>query len=233
VTKKRWYGRAASVCLVALGCSVAAQASISTYLFNIPNEAEAIITVSTNQITVTLKDLYVNPNSVADNLSAFWFTTSVTPTGTPGIASSSADSIDIAGNGAFTDLGNIAPYWALTRVSAVTKLDDLTGAAAGPANTIVGAPNAGNIYAAGGGSLDGNNPHNPFLNQTATWTLNETGITSATTISGVHFQFGTTDGSNTFAGTQVLTPEPASAGLFILGGICLLVTGRKSLLRSR
>ena len=228
----RWYGRAVSVCTIALGCALAAQASTSTYVFQVANEAEAIVSVSTNQITVTLEDLYVNPNTVADNLSAFWFTTSVTPTGTSMIASSSADSIDIAGNGTYVDDGMVAPGWKLTRVSAVTKLDDLAGGA-GPEHTIVGAPNGSGIYSAGGGSIDGNGPHNDFLNQTATWTLNETGITATTTISAVNFQFGTTDGSNVSTGSQVVTPEPASAGLFIAGGIALLLMGRKSLLRSR
>lgn len=214
-----------------MGCALAAQASSSTYMFQVANEADALITVSTNQITVTLTDLYMNPGSVADNLSAFWFTTSVTPTGLPTIASSSADSIDIASSGTYVDDGIVAPGWALTRFSAVTKLDVLTGGAAGPAHTIVGAPDGSNVYSAGHGSIDGNGPHNDFLNQTATWTINETGITSATTISGVRFQFGTTDGANFFAGTQVATPEPASAGLFLLGGISLLALGRPHKLR--
>ena len=62
--------------------------------------------------------------------------------------------------------------------------------------------------------------------------LNETGNTSATTISDVHFQFGTTDGASVSNGSQVFTPEPASARLFIPAGISLPLIGRKSLLRS-
>jgi hypothetical protein len=232
---KRWYGRAVSVCLLALGCGLTAQASTSTYIFQVANEADAIITVGGGQITITLNDLFVNPNTVADNLSAFWFTTSVTPTGTPAIATSVADSIDIAGNGTYTDAGSVAPGWAFSDISAVTKLDDLAAGGAGPSHTLIGAPGSGNIYngPGGDGSIDGNGPHNPFLNQTATWTINETGVTSATTISGVHFQFGTTDGNNVSPGTVVATPEPASAGLVILGCISLFLMGRKSLLRSR
>jgi hypothetical protein len=235
---KRW-SRAVSVCLVALGGTVAAQANTSTYIFQVTGEAKAVITVNTaGTINVTLYDLYVNPNSVADNLSAFWFTASgTTGFGASPIASSSADSIDVIDNGTYSDKGTVAPGWAPTFVNAVTKLDDLGAGGSGPAHTIIGAPDVGNVYDGAGGSIaKTGGPHDNFLNQSATWTLNETGITSSTTISSVTFQFGTTDGSNTIStdvGTVVATPEPASAGLFIFGGISLLLMGRKSLLRSR
>ncbi len=224
-------GRAGSIFLIALGCALAAQAN--TYTFQVTG-ADAIITVSPDKIVVTLNDLYVNPTNVGQDLSGFSFTTSGTVTGTPGISSSAANAIDISGTGTYTSGGiGIAPGWGFSEASAVTTLQDL--GFAGPAHTIVGAPNGSNVYAAGNGSIDGNGPHSDFLQESATWTLAETGITSATTISSVTFQFGTSDSDTvtTDQGTQVVTPEPASAGLFILGGVSLLLMARKTLLRSR
>ena len=185
------------------------------------------ITVDTNKITITLTDLYLNPVDVGSNLSGFWFTTSVTPT-TDSITSSSATAINVAGNGTYTNVGATTPGWALTLAGAVTKLDDL--GAAGPAHTIIGAPNGSNVYSAGNGSIDGNGPHNDFLYGSATWTLAENGVTSATTISNVKFMFGTTENageSSILTGTTVVAaPEPTTEAMF-LGGLALIFAAKK------
>jgi hypothetical protein len=221
------YGKALAVSSMMLACAMAAQAS--TLTFQVMNEARAVVTTSTNTITVSLTDLYVNPAIVTDNLSAFFFATSITAS-SASIAYSSADSIDIAGDGTYTDPGTVSPGWVLSLASGVTKLDDLSGGGAGSAHTIVGAPSASNVYSNGNGSIDGNRLHNPFLNQTAMWTLTENGITPATTISNVVFQFGATDGLHQVSGTQVVTSEPATAGMLFLG-VSVLLLARKSLMR--
>ncbi len=206
----------------ALMCAVAAHANTSTY--QIAGEATAVVTTGTNSISITLTDLYVNPLDVGQDLSAFYFTTSVTPS-SASISTSSAPAINIAGNGTYTSLGTIPPDWALTLLSAVTELDDLGAGGAGPEDTIVGAPDGSNKYGNANGSIDGNGPHNPFLQQTATWTLTENGITSATTLSNVFFQFGTTDGTNDVPGILVATPEPATTGMLLAAGALLILLG--------
>ena len=95
------------------------------------------------------------------------------------------------------------PAGSLSGSGSASRLDVLSGAGhAGPAHTLIGAPAADNKYDAAGGSIKGNGPHNPFLNQTATFNLNVLGVTADTTITSVCFQFGTTDGQN------LITPPP-------------------------
>lgn len=218
--------RFAACTLAVSACSAIAQAD--NFNFQMPGEASALVTTGAGTITITLTDLYVNPTAVSDNLSAFWFTTSVTPSSVS-INSSSAAAIDIAGNGAYSNQGTVAPGWALTLAGAVTKLDDLGSGGAGPAHTIVGAPDSHNVYSAANASIAGNGPHNAFLDETATWTLNAAGVTSSTTISGATFMFGTTENSGFTGqgGALPPTPEPASLWMLALGGSTLLMLGRR------
>jgi hypothetical protein len=98
----------------------------------------------------------------------------------------------------------------------ILKLDVLSGPGhAGPAHTLIGDP-GGPTYSAANGSIAGNGPHNPFVHDTPSFTLNFGGFTSDTTIIGVKFQFGTTD-SVDHQITGVMTPEPSSVVLMGMG----------------
>lgn len=219
----------AAIGLLATLGSISSQAATVTY--QVSGEAKAVITTGNGTITISLTDLFVNPNSVIDNVSAFSFTLSSVPTSVS-INTSSSASIDVANDGTYTSTGTIAPGWALSRVSAVTTLDDLGTGGAGPSNTLIGSPDSTNNYSAGHGSIDGNTAHNPFLSGTATWTLNAVGVTTATTVTATMFQFGTTDGQNQVAGALVATPEPASSAM-LAGGISLLLLGYRRVRKSR
>ena len=85
------------------------------------------------------------------------------------------------------------------------------GPTAGPEQTIIGGTGSG-AYANANGSIAGNNPHNPFLVGTVTFTLVVPGVTANSTFSNVVVQFGTTA---TPPGEQTQTPEPAS--MLLLG----------------
>jgi hypothetical protein len=208
--------------------SIPALASTSTFI--VSGEGEAVITTGAGTVQVVLTDLYVDPNTVADNISAFTFTLSNAPTGTPSInTSSSAQEVTVDGSGTPSCIINsncplVDPNWNLSVAGATTKLDVLVGGYAGPSETIIGAPGSNGTWQAGG-SINGNGPHNPFLYESATFNLNMAGVTSATTVntSSVIFQFGTQDGSGTVHGNYVptATPEPATFGLF--GGALLLL----------
>ena len=208
---------------IAIACPIGARANTFTYF--ISGEATATVTTGANSISVTLTDLYVDPNSVGLNLSGLEFTTGVTPSSAT-VSSSSADSVRVASGGSYTNNGTVSPGWAIALTGAVTKLDDLATGGAGPAYTIIGAPGSGGQYDAANGSIARNRPHNPFLYEIATWTLSEAGVTSATSISNVLFQFGTTDNSFTAAtgGGIVGTPEPGTAGILVLGGAVLVLS---------
>jgi hypothetical protein len=101
-------------------------------------------------------------------------------------------------------------------------LDVLAAGGAGPAHLIIGPPDGGNTYSAANGSIAGNGPHNPFLSESATFTITGTGITADTTITSATFSFGTTAGV-TVDGV-VASPEPSSFVLTLCGiGVVVLV----------
>jgi hypothetical protein len=58
---------------------------------------------------------------------------------------------------------------------------------AAPSDLIIGP----GPYDNANGSIDGNGPHNPFINQSATFTATDPSITDATTITDVVRSFGT------------------------------------------
>jgi hypothetical protein len=213
-----------------------AQANTSTFI--VSGEAQAVITTSLNAVKIQLTDLYVNPNSVKDNLSAFTFSLNTTPT-SASVSSSSAQEVRVNDSGQYTLGSVVSPGWALSLLSARTTLDDLVGPGhSGPAETIIGAPGSGG-YTNAAGSIAGNHPHNPFLDETATFTLTETGVTASTSVTSAIFQFGTTDGQNQVAGAisvssnaLVATPEPSTFALIGCAGV-LLALGKKRLAAAR
>ena len=81
---------------------------------------------------------------------------------------------------------------------------------AGPDQTIIGGSGTG-TYANANGSIAGNNPHNPFLVGTVTFTVVVPGVTVNSTFSNVVIQFGTT----ATPPETLQTPEPAS--MLLLG----------------
>jgi VPDSG-CTERM motif len=66
----------------------------------------------------------------------------------------------------------------------------------GPSGLIIGPPNGSGVYATANSSIAGNGPHNPFLNQVATFTLNVPGVNVDSSVNGATFSFGTTAGDN-------------------------------------
>jgi len=193
-----------------------------------PVNASASITTGAGTVTITLFNLLVNPNTVAQNISDFHFSLSGT-TALGSLFSSSGQEINVAANGSATTGNTVATGWAFTSPSTGSYLLNVLGTAIGPAHTILGAPGAGGTYSNAGGSIAGNDPHNPFLNQSATFTLNITGVTAATTVSNVVFSFGTV-GGNDVPGGGSSVPEPLSLSL-VGGGLLALGLLRKRLPR--
>jgi hypothetical protein len=95
------------------------------------------------------------------------------------------------------------------------KLDVLQSPGhAGPAHLIIGPP-GGATCANSNGSIHGNGPHNPYLNQSAMFTITAPNVTADTTITGVVFSFGTTEDAVLITGQMV--PEPSSLFLGLVG----------------
>jgi PEP-CTERM motif len=185
--------------------STAAGATNSTGL---PVSATATFTVSpSGTLTIVLTNTLVNPTSVSQNISDLSFNIAGL-TGT--LSSSTGNLIFVNADGTTTGGGTDSTGWVLDSAGPVFHLNGLGTAENVPAYTIIGAPGPGGIYSNANASIAGNPSHNPFLDQTATFTLSIPGLTSVAQITDVNFSFGTTPG-NTVPGV----PEPAS--MLLLG----------------
>jgi hypothetical protein len=173
-------------------------------------DAEADFTTTSGSpngtLTITLKNFESDPGSVAQAISAFSFTL-----GTGNLTGSSSNSLTVSvplvtidNNGNTTFSTGQAGY-VYSSTSSTGLLDVLSGPGhAGPANLIIGP----SPYPNHKDSIAGNSPHNPFIDQTATFTITGPNITAATTVTAATFQFGTTEGNDQVTGTiQNITPQ--------------------------
>jgi hypothetical protein len=174
--------------------------------------------------------LQANITDVAQALSDLFFTYSGSNLPGATLSSSSAQEITIGAGGTASLGPTVSTGWALSSPSANTLLLNVLGTAIGPAHTIVGPSGPGGVYTNANGSIAGNGPHNPFLNQTANFSISFAGITAATLITGATFSFGTVAGINVpgVPGTSAV-PIPGALPLFAtaLGGLVLLSRRKK------
>jgi len=169
--------------------------------------------------------LLSNQRSAGQLLSDIFFVAGGLTSGTGSTSPSGATYITVADDGT-TSAGTGPAVWELTNSAGTYHLNGLFGKGAGgtgPHDLIIGPPGAGGIYSNANGSIAGNQPHNPFINQTATFTLALIGATSSTVISNVVFSFGTQEGSNVAA-----VPVPAAVWLFASGLIALAGIARRN-----
>lgn len=177
--------------------------------------AMAVVTTNANgTVTIALTNKQANITDVAQAISDFDFVLSNGATsGT--LSSSSGQQITIASNGTFSLGATTSTGWGVNNnVGGGIQLDAL--GFVGPAGLIVGPSGAGNVYSNANGSIAGNGPHNPFINQNATFTVNVAGVTASTSVTSATFSFGTTAGVDA-PGTMTSTPEPGTIALFGLG----------------
>jgi hypothetical protein len=181
-----------------------------------PVDASASFTTSTGILSITLTNLEANPTSVVQALSDLQFTlgNGGSLTGAS-LFTSVGQEITVNSNGTFTLGSAVATGWVPTLGGTSGALDVLGAGGAGPKHLIIGPPGAANTYSNANGSIAGNAPHNPFLNDFATFTIIGTGITADTTITSATFSFGTTEGANLVPGVAV--PEPGSLALCAMG----------------
>jgi hypothetical protein len=181
-----------------------------------PVDASATLVTAANTLSITLTNLEANPTSVVQALSDLQFTVGNggSLTGAT-LSSSSGQEITINSGGTFTIGPTVATGWVPTLSGTSGTLDVLGAGGAGPAHLIIGPPGAGGTYSNANGSIAGNGPHNPFLNQSASFVISGSGITADTTITSVTFSFGTTEGANLVPGVAI--PEPSSLVLSAIG----------------
>jgi hypothetical protein len=216
---------------VALYSSVA---RADVYIFSTPTgsmtsgpvSAEADFTTANGSLTITLKNLQPNPKDVAQLLSDFAFQlgTGSSLTGSSLMGASSQE-LTVNGDGTFSLGANLTTPpsvgWVYSTSSTVDGLlDVLNGPGhAGPAHLVIGPP-GGPTYAAANGSIAGNGPHNPFLNQSVTFILTGAGLSLGTKIASATLSFGTTSGV-----TIGLVPVPEPSPLVLTATTIPLVLG--------
>ena len=207
--------------LIGLGLMVQpASANTITYDFTgvpgftggLPVSVSATFTTLANEVQLSLTNNQANPTSVIQNLSDVVFHLS-TGQNSGSILSSSGTERTVNSNGTFAAGPTVSTGWALSTNGTGLELNVL-GTAVGPTHTLIGPPDASNLYSNANGSIAGNPAHNPFLIGPIIFDLSVPGVTTSSTISSVDFSFGTTDG-NDVPGTPSTVPEPTT--LLLLG----------------
>jgi hypothetical protein len=205
----------------------------------LPINVSADLVTGNGLVTVTLNNLQANPSSVIQGISDFGFIIKGITDPAASLVSSSGHELNVSDSGTFTlDPGAVDTGWELTTPSsgpfAHTVYLNVVGTTIGPAHLILGPPNSStNLYdATGGGSIQGNQPHNPFLASGASFTIDVAGVTADTLIQSVIFSFGTSAGNNldgtcsgNCGGDQV--PEPGTLVLFGAGFLVIEIFRRR------
>jgi hypothetical protein len=205
-------------------------------------DAQAVFTfnnLTPDVMTVTLTNLLPNPKDVGQNITDFDFQLlnslgqTITPTCTTNCltsasATSGLVSIGSGGTPVFPSPNPaVDPGWAVSLTSGTFLLNGL-GGTHNPRYSIIGPPGSGGTYSNANGSLT-NGSHDPFINQTATWTFTFASLPVGVTVGHVVFSFNTSSGDNFSCDTDPngcggggggqSTPEPLS---FVLAGSGLI-----------
>ena len=202
-----------------------------------PVSAQAVFALGTNTLEIGLGDSLANPIAVAQLISGMSFALS-NGLSSGSLSSSGAYFIAVSTSGSFAAAGHGATSWLLQTGTSGFDLCEIcynVNGGARAAELIIGPPDSQDIYSGAMGSISGNRPHNPFINQSGSYTLDIPGLSSSDTISNVVFRFGTTFGQVTSdgvctdncGGTSV--PEPGALALFAAGllGCALFINRRR------
>jgi hypothetical protein len=180
-------------------------------------DVTASVTTGNNLLTVTLTNLQHTLNAGMVLSDAFIYLDSAAITSTASSAQATGNQISVNADGSVTGQGPIPTgvTWGVSFTGSTVHLDGLNGSST-PKYTILGPGNAGPFpFGDANSSITGNGPHNPFIDQTATFVFAVNGITSSTDITKFGWSFGTASGD------VVFVPGPiAGAGLPALVMAC-------------
>ncbi|MHB2008612.1 MAG: hypothetical protein ACYCOX_11255 [Acidobacteriaceae bacterium] len=225
-------------CICVFGLLAAGVAKADTITFATPPgstvpvsgavDASATFATGNGTVMITLTDLQANPTTVGQLISDLNFTLSTGATsGT--LSSISGQQITVATGGSTTLVSGAPTHWFLNNnVNGGLQLDALGNGK--PKDLIIGPSGYGGMYSNANGSIAANTAHNPFIDGTATFLLDVSGVTMNTNVDSAVFSFGTTPGVNVDGISQTsivpvtpVIPEPPS--LLLLGTGLLVLAG--------
>jgi hypothetical protein len=185
--------------------------------------AQADFIMGNGSLTIVLKDLVPNEKSIGQAISDLSFTISG---GTAGamVTSATGNAVNVISPTMTTPATGSTDRWQVQppNMGSSVTITVLTG---GQPNYLIAGPTDSNgNYPNENASME---VHSPVFVETATITLTDMGITSASTISDVTFSFGTGP-DHLLPGTPGAVPEPASVVLGIGGAIFLVSLARLS-----
>jgi hypothetical protein len=156
-----------------------------------PVSAQAVFSLSGNNLVITLADLLVNPTSAGQLLSGIRFVEgSASGSGNLTTVNSGLVTTISAGGAHTAGVADVLTRWKATEAGTTITLTTLSGG--NPDRLIIGPANGSNLYSAANASIIGDNPN---VLSSPTFTIAIPGVTSltnlATDISSVFFMFGT------------------------------------------
>ncbi|HYL37391.1 MAG TPA: hypothetical protein VEV17_15865 [Bryobacteraceae bacterium] len=186
-------------------------------------DASASFCATAGQVVITLTNLQTGIVDAGQLLTDLQFSMNTADTSAT-LSSSSANFILIGSGGAVTPDGSGATGWGFGSGTLGTG-NYLLCIICGDGVTATAQPTEGIIgpgpYTSANGSIANNPAHNPFIDQTGTFTISDSHITSNTNFSGVVFSFTTTFGNN-------IIPEPRTyAPLILAFGLIVLAVHRR------
>jgi len=216
--------------VVLIGTASAVQGSVVTYvtptgytLSGLPVDASVTFTLSDGAMTIDVSNLVVDPVGIIQNVSSVQFGVDVDLAGVA-LVSSSCTERTVDGDGTYAAGASVSTGWMLSVVDEQLVLMSALGSGQ-PKRTVIGAPDADDVYGSANGSIAGNEPHNPFAAETATFTVSLPALKEDSRLNNMALGFGTVPG--TYVPVPVPVPEPATLSLLALGGLGLLARRRR------
>ena len=188
--------------------------------------AEADISLSSGQMTITLYNYETSINSVAQCISGISFNITGGSGSTSLVGAPTGTLIDIVSGGSYSTVSGPNSHWGVLNTGGAVNLS-IYNVGGAPNDQIIGPV----PYTSVNSSVTAN--HQPMFMGSATFVVDYTGISANSSISNLTFLFGTTPGVDTVAGTPgtpTSVPEPSTV---VAGALLLIPLGIQTIRQLR